>query len=218
MSLVVVGINHRTAPVEIRERVVFEPVDEREQLGTAWLTRRNELLDQGCASKEQVAALLDEAVDAMVTKIMYTMPDCTTKTTESVRKKKLEHWDKNKETNRAWLANNMMTEAKAVAERLAHAAREMPAGDPRDPAFRIGPMISEADAKRAVAVAVRNRWRRQQLTGVMRQDESPKNFLMIGKMFSVWMEMLPCSADFCFTVFFFDVFFSVIKNLPKATI
>jgi succinate-semialdehyde dehydrogenase/glutarate-semialdehyde dehydrogenase len=36
-----------------------------------------------------------------------------------------------------------------VAGRLAAAAREMPAGDPRDPAFRIGPMISEADAQRA---------------------------------------------------------------------
>jgi hemerythrin HHE cation binding domain-containing protein len=39
------------------------PVQEREQLGAAWLARRNELLDQGCASKEQVAALLEEAVD-----------------------------------------------------------------------------------------------------------------------------------------------------------
>ena len=36
---------------------------EREQLGTAWLTRRNQLLEQGCASPAQVAALLDEAVD-----------------------------------------------------------------------------------------------------------------------------------------------------------
>ena len=41
------------------------------------------------------------------------MPDCLTKTVESVRKHKLEHWDKNKETNRAWLSLNMMTEAKA---------------------------------------------------------------------------------------------------------
>ena len=57
--------------------------------------------------------LLDEAVDAMATKLLYTMPDCLTKTIESIRKHKLEHWDQNRESNRAWLALNMMTEAKA---------------------------------------------------------------------------------------------------------
>jgi 6-oxocyclohex-1-ene-carbonyl-CoA hydrolase len=41
------------------------------------------------------------------------MPDCLTKTIESIRKHKLEHWDRNRETNRAWLALNMMTEANA---------------------------------------------------------------------------------------------------------
>ena len=41
------------------------------------------------------------------------MPDCTTKTIESLRKKKLEHWDANRETSRAWLSLNMMTEARA---------------------------------------------------------------------------------------------------------
>jgi len=41
------------------------------------------------------------------------MPDCLSKTTESLRKHKLAHWDKNKEGNRAWLALNMMTEANA---------------------------------------------------------------------------------------------------------
>lgn len=55
---------------------------------------------------------LDEAVEAMVTRLAGTMPDCLTKTVESVRKHKLEHWDRNRETNRAWLALNMMTEAK----------------------------------------------------------------------------------------------------------
>lgn len=57
--------------------------------------------------------LLDEAVDALATKLLYTMPDCLTKTIESIRKHKLEHWDRNRETNRAWLALNMMTEANA---------------------------------------------------------------------------------------------------------
>jgi ATP-dependent HslUV protease ATP-binding subunit HslU len=41
-------------------------------------------------------------------------------------------------------------------------------------------IVGQAEAKRAVAVAVRNRWRRQQLTGTMRQDVSPKNILMVG--------------------------------------
>ena len=40
-------------------------------------------------------------------------PECLSKTIESVRKHKLGHWDTNSETNRAWLALNMMTEARA---------------------------------------------------------------------------------------------------------
>ncbi len=58
-------------------------------------------------------SLLDEAVEQLCTKLLYTMPDCLTKTIESLRKHKLEHWDRNRETNRAWLALNMMTEANA---------------------------------------------------------------------------------------------------------
>jgi ATP-dependent HslUV protease ATP-binding subunit HslU len=41
-------------------------------------------------------------------------------------------------------------------------------------------IIGQADAKRAVAVALRNRWRRQQLTGELRDEVTPKNILMIG--------------------------------------
>src|SRR5438093_608398 len=41
-------------------------------------------------------------------------------------------------------------------------------------------IVGQGDAKRAVAVAVRNRWRRQQVPEAMRQDVSPKNILMIG--------------------------------------
>ena len=58
-------------------------------------------------------ALLDEAVEQLCTKLLHTMPECLTKTIESVRKHKLEHWDRNRETNRAWLALNMMTEGNA---------------------------------------------------------------------------------------------------------
>jgi 6-oxo-cyclohex-1-ene-carbonyl-CoA hydrolase len=56
---------------------------------------------------------LDREVEAFVWRLALTMPGCLTKTIESVRKHKLEHWDRNRETNRAWLALNMMTEASA---------------------------------------------------------------------------------------------------------
>ncbi|MGZ4778168.1 MAG: 6-oxocyclohex-1-ene-1-carbonyl-CoA hydratase [Thermoanaerobaculia bacterium] len=57
--------------------------------------------------------LLDDAVNDLTTKLLYTMPDCLTKTIESIRKHKLEHWDRNRESNRAWLSLNMMTEGNA---------------------------------------------------------------------------------------------------------
>ncbi|VAW23209.1 ATP-dependent hsl protease ATP-binding subunit HslU [hydrothermal vent metagenome] len=41
-------------------------------------------------------------------------------------------------------------------------------------------IVGQKDAKRAVAIALRNRWRRQQLPEDMRREISPKNILMIG--------------------------------------
>jgi ATP-dependent HslUV protease ATP-binding subunit HslU len=41
-------------------------------------------------------------------------------------------------------------------------------------------IIGQADAKRAVAIALRNRWRRMQLSDELRQEVAPKNILMIG--------------------------------------
>lgn len=41
-------------------------------------------------------------------------------------------------------------------------------------------IVGQQDAKRAVAIALRNRWRRQKLTGQMREEVLPKNILMIG--------------------------------------
>ncbi len=41
-------------------------------------------------------------------------------------------------------------------------------------------IVGQADAKRAVAVAIRNRWRRQQLPDDIRGDVAPKNILMSG--------------------------------------
>lgn len=58
-------------------------------------------------------APLDEAVERMATRLLHTFPDCTRKTLESARKKKLQHWYANSETNRSWLALNMNTEAAA---------------------------------------------------------------------------------------------------------
>ena len=41
-------------------------------------------------------------------------------------------------------------------------------------------IVGQAGAKRAVAIALRNRWRRQQVQGAMRGEITPKNILMIG--------------------------------------
>lgn len=41
-------------------------------------------------------------------------------------------------------------------------------------------IIGQADAKRAVAIALRNRWRRMQLQEPLRHEVTPKNILMIG--------------------------------------
>jgi 6-oxo-cyclohex-1-ene-carbonyl-CoA hydrolase len=76
----------------------------------------------GDAAKEAKALLargsvdlapLDERVEALCAKLLLTFPDCTTKTLEELRKPKLDAWNRNKENSRAWLALNMMTEARA---------------------------------------------------------------------------------------------------------
>lgn len=41
-------------------------------------------------------------------------------------------------------------------------------------------IVGQSDAKRAVSIALRNRWRRQQLEGSLREEVLPKNILMIG--------------------------------------
>lgn len=75
--------------------------------------------EQKSAAKDMLSrgqmdlALLDQAVDKMIYSLAMTMPSCLTRTIESIRKHKLDHWDRNKETSRAWLAGNMMTEGRA---------------------------------------------------------------------------------------------------------
>jgi 6-oxo-cyclohex-1-ene-carbonyl-CoA hydrolase len=56
---------------------------------------------------------LDERIGAVCARLLLTFPECLTKTLEELRKPKLEAWNRNKEDARAWLALNMMTEARA---------------------------------------------------------------------------------------------------------
>jgi len=58
-------------------------------------------------------SLLDEAVESLCAKFIDMFPECLTKTLEELRKPKLIAWNANKENSRAWLALNMMTEARA---------------------------------------------------------------------------------------------------------
>src|SRR5260370_15979453 len=58
---------------------------------------------------------------------------------------------------------------------------EVPTYSPREIVSELDRFIvGQDDAKRAVAVALRNRWRRQQLPEAMREEVVPKNILMIG--------------------------------------
>ncbi|MBM3557873.1 MAG: 6-oxocyclohex-1-ene-1-carbonyl-CoA hydratase [Alphaproteobacteria bacterium] len=75
--------------------------------------------DEAKKAKETMAkgtidlSLLDKKVDELCAKILTTFPDCMTKTFEELRKPKLDAWNRNKENSRAWLALNMMTEARS---------------------------------------------------------------------------------------------------------
>jgi 6-oxo-cyclohex-1-ene-carbonyl-CoA hydrolase len=68
-----------------------------------------ELMKKGTVDLSQ----LDARVEELCTKMLLTFPDCTTKTVEELRKPKLDAWNRNKENSRAWLALNMVTEARA---------------------------------------------------------------------------------------------------------
>lgn len=56
-------------------------------------------------------SLLDQKVDLLCAKLMFTFPECLTKSFEELRKPKIEAWNRNKENSRSWLALNMMGEA-----------------------------------------------------------------------------------------------------------
>jgi 6-oxo-cyclohex-1-ene-carbonyl-CoA hydrolase len=90
--------------LDARGRIVYGEPKEGEALAEG-----RALVKRG----EVDLSLLDREVDLLVASLASTMPGCLSKTIESVRKHKLEHWDRNRESNRAWLALNMMTEGRA---------------------------------------------------------------------------------------------------------
>ncbi len=57
-------------------------------------------------------SLLDEMVEQLCSKLLMTFPECMAKSLEELRKPKLEAWNRNHEGSRAWLALNMMNEAR----------------------------------------------------------------------------------------------------------
>jgi len=85
-------------------RIVYGQAKEGAELAQA-----KGLLKQG----EVDLAPLDEAVEAHAGKLLLTFPNCTLMTVQQLRKKKLVWWNQNAESNRQWLGQNMMTEARA---------------------------------------------------------------------------------------------------------
>ncbi len=68
--------------------------------------------------------LLDRKVEELCAKLLETFPECMTKSLEELRKPKLETWNRNKENSRAWLALNMMNEARAGFRAFNEGTRE----------------------------------------------------------------------------------------------
>src|SRR5690606_1570205 len=64
---------------------------------------------------------------------------------------------------------------------LSSSGKTMTSSSPREIVSELDRyIVGQSDAKRAVAIALRNRWRRQQLSGELRDEVLPKNILMIG--------------------------------------
>lgn len=100
------------------------------------LAAGKELLKRG----EIDLSLLDEAVEKLCAKLIATFPECLTKSFEELRKPKLDAWNRNKENSRAWLALNMMSEARTGFRAFNEGNRET------------GREIEFTDLRRALAV------------------------------------------------------------------
>ena len=109
--------------------------NQRDGVGLMWKSlsrnKRSITLDLRCAEGQALVkrgtvdlSLLDEKVEALCTKLLYTFPECMTKTVEELRKPKLIAWNANKENSRDWLALNMMTEARAGFRAFNEGTRE----------------------------------------------------------------------------------------------
>ncbi|HXV76573.1 MAG TPA: 6-oxocyclohex-1-ene-1-carbonyl-CoA hydratase [Candidatus Polarisedimenticolaceae bacterium] len=101
--------------IDERGRIVYGERKQGDELAAG-----KRLLERG----EIDLSLLDAEVDGLIWSLAHTMPGCLTKTIESVRKHKLAWWDRNRETNRAWLGLNMMTEGQAGFRAFHEGTRE----------------------------------------------------------------------------------------------
>jgi 6-oxo-cyclohex-1-ene-carbonyl-CoA hydrolase len=75
----------------------------------AALTQGKEVLKTG----ETDLSKLDEAVETLCATLIETFPECTLRTIEELRKPKVDAWNAHRESARAWMALNMMTEGRA---------------------------------------------------------------------------------------------------------
>jgi 6-oxo-cyclohex-1-ene-carbonyl-CoA hydrolase len=75
-------------------------------------------------SGEVDLSMLDAKVAELSAKLLLTFPECTTKSLEELRKPKLDAWNRNKENSRAWLALNMMNEARTGFRAFNEGTRE----------------------------------------------------------------------------------------------
>ncbi|MHB1122170.1 MAG: 6-oxocyclohex-1-ene-1-carbonyl-CoA hydratase [Ramlibacter sp.] len=117
------GILTDIAPaLKVDGKFVANPMVETQRLFDEFGRKVYGTAKTGDAAKEGKALMargqvdlsaLDEKVEALCAKMLLTFPECTLKTVEELRKPKLAMWDRNKESSRAWLALNMMTEARA---------------------------------------------------------------------------------------------------------
>jgi 6-oxo-cyclohex-1-ene-carbonyl-CoA hydrolase len=84
------------------------------------LKQGKELLKKG----EVDLTPLDEAVERLCGQLLLTFPNCTMMTIQQLRKFKMDRWYENSESNRQWLGQNMMTEAKAGFRAFNEGTRE----------------------------------------------------------------------------------------------
>ena len=81
-------------------------------------------------------------------------------------------------------AGPVLRSALATQTRLRQGGRSTRMNDALTPKAIVAALdahiVGQTDAKRAVAVALRNRWRRQKLPEALREEVTPKNILMIG--------------------------------------